>query len=220
MSEQSGREPRPWSPSAPRTQVRLTHADRDAVTEVLREAYAKGQLEEDEFDERIDQAMRAKVASELVPLTEDLGVHGFEESGFQGQTYDKRAGTRGRGERGPGDLRGLRTDSPVEKVGAGLSHASAFFFPLLGPLLVLLVSSNSSSFMRRHALEALNFQLYWLVAMLATSVASILLLPIVLLVAVAFGGLILPIIAAATNLMGNGWRYPLTYRFIKDEGAD
>lgn len=220
MSEQSGRDPRPWSPSASRPQVRLTHTDRDAVAEVLREAYSKGQLEEDEFDERLDRAMRAKVASELVPLTDDLGVRGFDEGRFQGQAYDEREGARGRGERGPGDLRNLRSDNPVEKGVAGLSHASAFFFPLLGPLLVLLVSSDSSSFMRRHALEALNFQLYWLIAMIVTSVASILILPIVLLAAVALGGLILPIVAAATNFMGNGWRYPLTYRFIKDDGAD
>ena len=90
----------------------------------------------------------------------------------------------------------------MEKVGAGLSHASAFFFPLLGPLLVLLISPNSTSFMRRHALEALNFQLWWLVAILSSAVLSV---------------LVLPVMAAATNIMGNGWRYPLTYRFIKDD---
>ncbi|WP_026117950.1 DUF1707 and DUF4870 domain-containing protein [Nocardiopsis alkaliphila] len=220
MSEQMGRNPAPWGQSGPRPQVRLTHADRDAVAEVLREAYSTGQLEEEEFDERLDQAMRAKVASELVPLTEDLGVSGFDESRFQGQSRGERGRFRGRGGRGPNDLRDLRTDNPVEKVGAGLSHASAFFFPLLGPLLVLLVSPNSSSFMRRHALEALNFQLYWLVAMIVTAVASVLILPILLLLAVAFGGLVLPIIGAATNIMGKGWRYPLTYRFIKDDEGE
>lgn len=215
-----GRNPEPWGQSGPRPQVRLTHADRDAVAEILREAYSTGQLEEDEFDERLDQAMRAKVASELVPLTADLGVRGSDESRFHGQGHDERGRPRARGTRGPGDLRNLRTDNPVERVGAGLSHASAFFFPLLGPLLVLLVSPSSSSFMRRHALEALNFQLYWLVAMIVTAVASVLILPIVLLLAVLFGGLVLPIIAAATNIMGNGWRYPLTYRFIKDDEGE
>lgn len=184
------------------------------MAEVLREAYAKGQLEEDEFDERIDQAMRAKVASELAPLTTDLGVQGFEGHRQPGQAQDGRF--RG-GKRGPNDLRNLRTDNPVEKVGAGLSHVSAFFFPLLGPLLVLLIGSNSTSFLRRHALEALNFQLWWLVAILSSAVLSLLVLPVVLLVVVAIGGLVLPVMAAANNLMGNGWRYPLTYRFIKDD---
>lgn len=214
MSEQSRRDPRPWVPTEPRPQVRLTHQDRDAVAEVLREAYAKGQLEEDEFDERIDQAMRAKVASELVPLTTDLGVQGFEGNRPPGQAQEGRSR---RGKRGPNDLRDLRTDNPVERVGAGLSHASAFFFPLLGPLLVLLISPNSTSFMRRHALEALNFQLWWLVAILSSAVLSVLVLPIVLLIAVAVGGLLLPVMAAANNIMGNGWRYPLTYRFIRDD---
>ncbi|MEU3310760.1 DUF4870 domain-containing protein [Nocardiopsis sp. NPDC055551] len=214
MSEQSRRDPRPWVPNEPRPQVRLTHQDRDAVAEVLREAYAKGQLEEDEFDERIDQAMRAKVASELVPLTTDLGVQGFEGNTPPGQAREGRF--RG-GKRGPNDLRNLRTDNPAEKVVAGLSHGSAFFFPLLGPLLVLLISPNSTSFMRRHALEALNFQLWWLVAILTSAVLSVLVLPIVLLLVVALGGLVLPVMAAATNIMGNGWRYPLTYRFIKDD---
>ena len=184
------------------------------MAEVLREAYAKGQLEEDEFDERIDQAMRAKVASELVPLTTDLGVQGFEGNRPPGQAQEGRFR---RGKRGPNDLRDLRTDNPVERVGAGLSHASAFFFPLLGPLLVLLISPNSTSFMRRHALEALNFQLWWLVAILSSAVLSVLVLPIVLLIAVAVGGLLLPVMAAANNIMGNGWRYPLTYRFIRDD---
>lgn len=214
MSEQSRRDPRPWVPNEPKPQVRLTHADRDAVTEVLREAYAQGQLEEDEFDERVDRAMRAKVSSDLVPLTTDLGVQGFNGHTPPGQARESRF--RG-GKRGPNDPRNLRTDNPVEKVGAGLSHASAFFFPLLGPLLALLISPQSSTFLRRHALEALNFQLWWLVAILSSAVLSILVLPIVLLVAVAVGGVILPVIAAATNLMGNGWRYPLTYRFIKDD---
>ncbi|WP_374224000.1 DUF1707 and DUF4870 domain-containing protein [Nocardiopsis sp. MG754419] len=183
------------------------------MAEVLREAYSMGQLEEDEFDERLDRAMRAKVASEMVPLTVDLGVQRADRPTAPGNVQ----GSRSRGKRVPNDLRDLRTDNPVEKVGAGLSHVSAFFFPLLGPLLIMLISPNSSSFLRRHALEALNFQLWWLIAMLSSAVLSILVLPIVLLVAVGIGGLILPIVAAANNVMGNGWRYPLTYRIIKDD---
>ncbi|MEU2943579.1 DUF1707 and DUF4870 domain-containing protein [Nocardiopsis alba] len=219
MTEQSSRDPRPrpWSPDGPRPQVRLTHQDRDAVAEVLREAYSKGQLEEDEFDERLDRAMRAKVASDLVPLTEDLGVRPFTEGGAPRRPGGEGFGSKGGRRRPAADLRGMRTDNPLEKVGSGLSHASAYFFPLLGPLLILLISSDSTPFMRKHALEALNFQLFWIIAMAVSAVLSILVLPILILVAVALGGLVLPVIAAATNIMGNGWRYPFTYRLIKGD---
>jgi len=43
----------------PPSQMRVTHAERDRVAEVLRDAYAEGQLDEEEFDERLSRTMAA-----------------------------------------------------------------------------------------------------------------------------------------------------------------
>ena len=55
----------------PRPQ-RIGDAERDNATELLREHMAQGRLTAEEFDERIDAALKAKVASDLDPLFSDL----------------------------------------------------------------------------------------------------------------------------------------------------
>ena len=52
--------------------LRASDADRDAVTERLREAAGEGRLEPDELEERVDRALRARTYSELAPLVDDL----------------------------------------------------------------------------------------------------------------------------------------------------
>ncbi len=51
---------------------RIGDAERDQATTYLREALAQGRLEPPEFDERLDQALRAKTMSDLEPLFADL----------------------------------------------------------------------------------------------------------------------------------------------------
>lgn len=55
----------------PRPQ-RIGDAERDRAAELLREHLAQGRLTAEEFDERVDAALRAKVASDLDPLFSDL----------------------------------------------------------------------------------------------------------------------------------------------------
>ena len=55
----------------PRPQ-RIGDAERDSAAEMLREHMAQGRLTAEEFDERIDAALRAKLASDLDPLFTDL----------------------------------------------------------------------------------------------------------------------------------------------------
>lgn len=52
--------------------TRAGHADRDAVVDLLTEAYAEGRLDPEEHAERVEQAMAAKTLGELAPLTADL----------------------------------------------------------------------------------------------------------------------------------------------------
>ena len=60
-------------PRDPRT-LRVSHADRDRVVEILREAAGDGRLDAEELDERVEQALTARTFAQLEPLTEDLPV--------------------------------------------------------------------------------------------------------------------------------------------------
>jgi hypothetical protein len=55
---------------------RASHADRNAIAERLRDAFADGRLDEEEFDVRIQLALSARTLDELEPLLADLGVAG------------------------------------------------------------------------------------------------------------------------------------------------
>ncbi len=52
--------------------MRVSDADREAVTARLRDHYAEGRLTHDELDERVSAALGAKTAGELRVLTTDL----------------------------------------------------------------------------------------------------------------------------------------------------
>ncbi|GAA1616910.1 MULTISPECIES: DUF1707 SHOCT-like domain-containing protein [Brevibacterium] len=55
-------------------QVRASDADRAVVTDVLSEAYALGQIDAGEFDERTEAAARVKTLGEIPSLIDDLVI--------------------------------------------------------------------------------------------------------------------------------------------------
>ena len=66
----------PRGPDEPQqaSELRASHADRDAVIEKLRVAAGDGRLTSEELDERIEVAFSAKTYGELATLTSDLPV--------------------------------------------------------------------------------------------------------------------------------------------------
>jgi hypothetical protein len=54
--------------------IRASHADRDQVVEILREAAGEGRLTVEELDERVEAALSARTVGELAGLTRDLPV--------------------------------------------------------------------------------------------------------------------------------------------------
>lgn len=54
--------------------LRASHADRDRIVEILRDAAADGRLDTDELEERVERALTARTFADLEPLTEDLLV--------------------------------------------------------------------------------------------------------------------------------------------------
>lgn len=55
-------------------QLRVGHAERDAVAVILQEAAADGRLGMDELDERLEAALQAKTYADLEPLVADLST--------------------------------------------------------------------------------------------------------------------------------------------------
>ena len=91
---------------------------------------------------------------------------------------------------------------------------------LLAPLVVLLVKGNASPFVRRHAVESLNFQitiLIWAVigfavVVLTLGLGLVVVLPVAGVVAVFY--LVVVIVGGVRAAGGRDYRYPLTWRFV------
>ena len=63
----------PQDPAAAgRDQLRVGHADRGEVIEVLKDAFVDGRLTKDEFGARADQALAARTRADLTALIADL----------------------------------------------------------------------------------------------------------------------------------------------------
>jgi uncharacterized Tic20 family protein len=91
----------------------------------------------------------------------------------------------------------------------------------LAPLLVLLVQGEKSAFVRRHAVESLNFQISLLIYLAVAFVAGLLtlsLLTVVLIplgIAAAVAALVFIISATMAASRGEDYAYPLTIRLVK-----
>ncbi len=106
------------------------------------------------------------------------------------------------------------------------AHLSALLslvigFPFVGPLVVYLVKRDDA-YVRRHAAEALNFNLSFMLYAIVLGVATVILLFFIVgvllipvLVALAIGWLVLVCVAAAKAGQGESYRYPLTIRFVR-----
>jgi uncharacterized Tic20 family protein len=114
--------------------------------------------------------------------------------------------------------------SPDDNTWAIAAHIGAlvaawFAFGFLAPLIVMLVKSDSP-YVRRHAVESLNFQIsiliYGVVGAIVAFVVALVTFGIGLLVIVpvAIAVLVLIILATMAASRGEDYRYPLTIRFI------
>jgi len=85
---------------------------------------------------------------------------------------------------------------------------------LLAPLIVLLVKGNDSPFVRRHAVESLNFQLNALVYIVLFALLLFVLIGFVLLPLYAIFYVVVVIRGSIRASSGEDYRYPLTIRFV------
>lgn len=103
----------------------------------------------------------------------------------------------------------------------GALVAALIAMGFLAPLGVLLFMGGRSDFVRRHAIESLNFQITLLIYLAVATLFAILTLGLGLLVVVPLIGvaaivaLIVILLATMAASRGDYYRYPLTFRLIK-----
>lgn len=109
------------------------------------------------------------------------------------------------------------TDEHNWAIAAHLSGFVAAYVALgfIGPLVVLLVAGNRSAYVRRHALEALNFNLSVLLYVLICVPLVFILIGIPMIVAIGLLYLVATIRGAVAASRAEEYRYPLTIRFVR-----
>ena len=121
----------------------------------------------------------------------------------------------------PASPTNARDDSRTWALVAHLSALALFIgFPIVGPLVVY-VAKKDDPFVRRHAAEALNFNISVLIYSIVLGIATFVLIfvvvglaliPVLILGFLAWLGL--TILAASKAGQGEEYRYPLTIRFV------
>lgn len=92
--------------------------------------------------------------------------------------------------------------------------ASVIALAFLGPLIVMLTKGNESAYVRRQAVESLNFQLSILIYGIVSFVLIFVLVGFVLLPIVGVMWLVFTIIGSVRSSKGEEYRYPLTIRMV------
>lgn len=95
-----------------------------------------------------------------------------------------------------------------------LPHLLGLLTGFIGPLILLLCAQQPSA--KRHAREALNWQLSLLLYMVAGFVLMFVVVGFFLIFAVAILDLVFCIIASIKASQGTFWRYPMTLRLLKE----
>lgn len=97
---------------------------------------------------------------------------------------------------------------------AGSLLAAWFALGLLAPLVVMLAKGSESAFVRRQAVESLNFQINALFYTILFALLVVVLIGIPLLVAYGVFYLVCVILASVRASAGADFRYPLTIRLV------
>ena len=123
-------------------------------------------------------------------------------------------------------------DASHERTWAVLCHLSGLlllvgvpFANIAGPLVIWLSKKEEMPLVDTHGKEALNFQISFTLYLIAAAILCVLVspisfellgLPVVLpmLLVLLVGQIVLVVIAALKTNQGNGYRYPLTLRFL------
>jgi uncharacterized Tic20 family protein len=179
----------------------VTPAQRDRAVEILQEMYADGRLDHLEFDTRLELALKARTRAELNGTFNGLVSRPVP-------TYAPAAFTR------PGPVQ------PYGGKGRGMglvAHWLGYPTFFVGPALIVATAGKENPVVRKHAVEALNFQL--------SALAVFALLGVVAGITDGFTGFLFPLVGVVwfvltgigglAALLGSDFRYPFTLRLVR-----
>ena len=106
-----------------------------------------------------------------------------------------------------------------ERTWGMLAHLSALVCAILalafiGPLVIMLTQGQKSAYVRRQAVEALNFQITTYIAAFVSFLLIFVLIGFILLPIVGIGWLVLTIMASIAANRGEDYRYPVNLRLV------
>ncbi len=106
-----------------------------------------------------------------------------------------------------------------ERTWAWVAHAGCFVgaavaMAFVVPLVIMLTKGNDSAFVRRHAVESLNFQITVLIYAAVSAVLVVLLVGLFLLLALGVFYVVVVVLATMKAAAGEDYRYPLTIRLV------
>jgi len=96
-----------------------------------------------------------------------------------------------------------------------LAHLGGIVLGFLAPLIVMLTKGNESPYTRRHAVEALNFQITLIIGWVIALVLSFVLIGLLLFPILWIGDIVFCVIAGIAANKGEDYKYPFTLRLVK-----
>lgn len=102
-----------------------------------------------------------------------------------------------------------------ERMWAMFAHLSGIVVAIIAPLIIMLTMGNRSAYVRKQAVEALNFQITLMIAVFVCILLTFVVVGVFLLPIVGIGGLVLMIIAGVKTYGGEDYRYPVNIRMVK-----
>lgn len=121
---------------------------------------------------------------------------------------------------GPWQQPGQFGTTPEERNWAMAAHVGSLAaaivlgLALLAPLIVMLTKGNESAFVRRHAVEALNFQITALIAGIVSGILVFVGIGVLLFLLLVPFWLIVVIMGTVAASNGREFRYPLSLRLV------
>lgn len=107
------------------------------------------------------------------------------------------------------------TPNSNDRTLAVFAHLGGLLFGFVPALVIWLVKKDESPYLDRQGKEALNFQIFIAICVVASMILMIIVIGVLLLIATGVVNLIFCIIAAVRVSNGADYRYPLTIRLIK-----
>jgi uncharacterized protein len=110
--------------------------------------------------------------------------------------------------------------SSEERTWAWISHAGSILtaaiigLGILCPLVIMLTKGNESQFVRRHAVESLNFWISLYIYAIVCFVLVFVLVGVLLFVALGVFALVTIVLATVKAANGEGYAYPLCIRLV------